>query len=267
MIIKPALAVMLASGVAVPEKPNLILPKPAIVKANNLEFSKHMLLGMPLTMGMLYPAKKLAQIEYITTVEDAGNLSTYTFTNASIGTATSDRLVVVVVTCADTGGSTSTLSSVTIGGSAATIHVSSGTSEFITAVASRLVSSGTTATVVLNFANALGRGACQIYRVWNYNNATPNATATVGGTTNASSRAVTVDIPATGGVAVYGAMCDGSRAVTWTNATKDMEDQAFGTENQTRSTASRTASGADSTSVTASWGTSVLSSMSAASWG
>jgi len=53
MILKSTLAAMLASGLVVPERPALILPKPAIVKAESLEFSKHMLLGMPLTMGML----------------------------------------------------------------------------------------------------------------------------------------------------------------------------------------------------------------------
>lgn len=218
----------------------------------------------------LRAAKKssLAKIEYIATAESGSNASSYTFSGVSIGTATSDRLVVVVVTSADTGGNTAALSSVTIGGNAATIHVSSGTSEFITAVASLLVPTGTTANIVLNFSNSIGRAACQTYRVWDYNDATPNATSTSGGTTNATSRSATVAIPSTGGVAVYGVMCDGSRSVTWTNATEDMEDQAFpGAENQTRSTASRTSTGSDSTSVTASWGTSVLSSLSAASWG
>jgi hypothetical protein len=53
MIVKPALAAMIASGFIVPETPKLIFPKPSIVKAENLEFSKHMLLGMPLTLGMI----------------------------------------------------------------------------------------------------------------------------------------------------------------------------------------------------------------------
>jgi hypothetical protein len=55
MILKPALAAMLASGLAVPEKPRLILPNPAIVRPGNLEFSRHMLLAMPLTMGAIKP--------------------------------------------------------------------------------------------------------------------------------------------------------------------------------------------------------------------
>jgi hypothetical protein len=53
MIVKPALAAMLASGLVAPEKPPIILPRPAILRAQSIEFSRHMLLGMPLTMGML----------------------------------------------------------------------------------------------------------------------------------------------------------------------------------------------------------------------
>jgi len=53
MIVKPAIAALLATGLAVPETPRLIFPKPAIVRPENIGFSKHMLLGMPLTMGML----------------------------------------------------------------------------------------------------------------------------------------------------------------------------------------------------------------------
>lgn len=60
MIGKALLAATVASGLIVPVKAGVYLPpKPAIVKASNLEFSKHMLLGMPFTMGML-PSKAVA---------------------------------------------------------------------------------------------------------------------------------------------------------------------------------------------------------------
>ena len=36
MIVKPALAAMLASGLVAPEKPAIILPRPAIVKPESL---------------------------------------------------------------------------------------------------------------------------------------------------------------------------------------------------------------------------------------
>ena len=53
MIVTPAIAALLATGLAVPETPRLIFPKPAIVRCGSLEASRHMLLGLPLTMGML----------------------------------------------------------------------------------------------------------------------------------------------------------------------------------------------------------------------
>lgn len=56
MIKSAVLAGTIASGLLLPTTPALYVPaKPAIVKAENLDFSKHMLIGMPITMGMLAP--------------------------------------------------------------------------------------------------------------------------------------------------------------------------------------------------------------------
>jgi hypothetical protein len=68
MIKKTLLASTLAAGLIVPvqAKAGLILsPKPAIIKPENIEFSKHMLLGMPLTMGMLAAKKALGSIVFV----------------------------------------------------------------------------------------------------------------------------------------------------------------------------------------------------------
>lgn len=66
MIVKPALAAMLASGLILPEKPGLILPKPAIVRAGSSGDPAPMLPGMPLTMGLLKPAApSYRTIEYV----------------------------------------------------------------------------------------------------------------------------------------------------------------------------------------------------------
>ena len=39
MILKPAIAAMLASGLSVPEEPKLLLPTPAIVRSGSLDTS------------------------------------------------------------------------------------------------------------------------------------------------------------------------------------------------------------------------------------
>lgn len=67
MILRPALSALLATGLAVPEKPTLVLSTPAIVRAQSIEFSKHMLLGMPVTMGM-FGERKSSAISYINSV-------------------------------------------------------------------------------------------------------------------------------------------------------------------------------------------------------
>jgi hypothetical protein len=85
MILKPAIAAMLASGLIVPEKPKLVLPKPAIVKRENLEFWNHApLLGMPLTMGML-PTRKSIELVGTAVATKVGSTSGNTTITISSG--------------------------------------------------------------------------------------------------------------------------------------------------------------------------------------
>lgn len=57
MILTPA-AALLASGLVMPEPPRIHIPSPAIVRAQNIELSRHMLRAMPLTMGLLIPRRQ-----------------------------------------------------------------------------------------------------------------------------------------------------------------------------------------------------------------
>ena len=114
MIVKPALAAMLASGLIMPERPALILPKPAIVKAENIEFTKHLLLGMPLTMGMLAPKVITTSILFVASTEttSAGAVTSVTI-NKPTGTASGDIIVIGVVGGHITMNSTFTLTGFT----------------------------------------------------------------------------------------------------------------------------------------------------------
>ena len=67
MILRRALSALLATGLAVPEKHGLVLPRPAIERAQSIEFSKNMLFGMPVTMGM-FGERKSSAISYINSV-------------------------------------------------------------------------------------------------------------------------------------------------------------------------------------------------------
>ena len=124
MILKPTLAAMLASGLIVPERPALILPKPAIVKAENLEFSKHMLLGMPLTMGML-PGKAgdpflINSSQYSTSASSSLEVISWTHTTTS---ATS---CLVVAGTAISNSGAADISSVTFNGVSLTQIIATG---------------------------------------------------------------------------------------------------------------------------------------------
>jgi hypothetical protein len=114
MILKSSLAALLAAGLIVPEKPKLIFPKPAIVRADSLELSKHML-AMPLTMGLL--SRKSANPYYISS--STGGVSNTAETLSWTHTTTADTtcLVVgqtVVKSGADAGTSTVTFNGVAL---------------------------------------------------------------------------------------------------------------------------------------------------------
>lgn len=91
MILQPAIAAMLASGLSVPEAPKLLLPRPAIVRPGSIDVSKHMLLGMPLTMGML-PGKArdpyfIGSSSYSTTASSSLEVLTWSHTTTADTTA------------------------------------------------------------------------------------------------------------------------------------------------------------------------------------
>lgn len=120
MILKPAMAAMLTAGLVVPEKPALILSKPVIVRPENVEFSTHMLLAMPLTMGMLAPGAGSGP--YAITLRGVYQTSSASFSFASVpvGPAYTDRIVLVGIY--SHSAATSTLS---VGGVSATNLITS----------------------------------------------------------------------------------------------------------------------------------------------
>lgn len=118
MIPRPAVAAVLAAGLAVPERPALILPKPAIVRPGNAGFPEHVLPAMPLTMGMLKPSSPgtgpyevLFRGSY-----RSGNSGSFTTGSINIGPAYTDRIVLVGIYTHNAG-----TSSVSVGGASATL--------------------------------------------------------------------------------------------------------------------------------------------------
>jgi hypothetical protein len=158
--------------------------------------------------------------------------NSHTFTAESIGPDSPDRIVVV---CVGWNISTSTtLSSATIGGVAATIiGQCNGTTSGI-AIIQAAVPTGTTADVVVNYAGSPLRGQIAVYNLLGALSATVNASNFPAGGGDAS-RTATFNVPA-GGVAL--GYSEGGANVTWTNADEDF-DASAGNSNLNQSGAHR----------------------------
>lgn len=113
MTIKPFLAAAtLASGVIVTEAPAIYVPsKPSIVQAANLKYSKPLLLGMPITMGML--VNKGPTFTYLS--KQAFTNSTGSSISATAAIPAACTFVVVAYT-GYIGNNPTTLSTKTLGG-------------------------------------------------------------------------------------------------------------------------------------------------------
>jgi hypothetical protein len=193
--------------------------------------------------------------------------SVATVTNANIGTAAADRLVVVVFT----DGATETAPTVTIGGVTATVHAfASGANESTTGIASLLVTAGTTATIVVTYATGtVSDGAnFKVYTITGLSSTTPVGTGTNWtSTTNPISTTVATS---SGGVVIAGAVMFATVTTVSFSGTETYtmdhtgSQNAFMTEGSGRATG--TASSGSST-VTATWAAgSSHTSIAAVSW-
>lgn len=167
-----------------------------------------------------------ATVAYIGATQNTSNLATYTFSNASIGTASNDRIVVVGI--GSVLVSSGSVSSVTIGGNAAQIWTQSTTSgnpTGETCIASLLVTSGTTATIEVTY--SAGRGNCTIY-VWTIKGAKSTAAKSVDSSLSLTSAATATLLGQVGavGCAVTFTNTTGGSSFTWSGMTENADQTA-----------------------------------------
>ena len=180
MIKKALLAGTLAAGLMLPvqAKAGLILPpKPAIVKPENLEFSKHML-AMPFTLGML-PGKGPTgpTLTYLSSATSSTAGATHTITAAGLGSAAANRYIVISGFAYSGSITVRTLSSLTIGGVSATINVSPTGSVGVTGfICCAAVPSGATGDLVFTFSGSMTVVRYNIYAVYGLASATARST-------------------------------------------------------------------------------------------
>ena len=170
--------------------------------------------GMSGPMAMLVVPFALSFTDSVSPETIGAN--TYSFTDRAIGESSGGRLVVCAVHWALTGSTT--LSSATIGGVAATIVAQCNGTNTGVAIIAAVVPTGTTATVALTWAASVARGGIGLWRmVGQVSNTAYDFDNPAGGAQ--AVRTVTLDVPAGGGV-IVASEGDQSNATTWTNATE-----------------------------------------------
>lgn len=218
MILEPALAALLATGIVTPEAPKILLSKPAIIKPESIEFSKHML-AMPLTMGIL-SSRRLPSFQTGGFSASGTNLASYSFTSCPIGSASSTRYVIVGVTSSPASGSPAAAPTVTVGGAATTLLVT-GTQGGTWAARSSLYitsspfTSGTTATVAVTLGNTQDWVGVYTAAVYDLPSTTPNATLVDFATAYTGS----ISVIKNGIVIGFYGYWKTTSAATWTNLT------------------------------------------------
>lgn len=141
------------------------------------------------------------------------------YTSIPIGVASVDRLVVVAVAGFNSVDAR-TVTSVTIGGVAATL-IENNSSTLLNAFAYATVPSGTTATIVVTLSGVANRGqGIGVWEIKGLSSTTPLQTGSVVNTTSINFSAATP-----GSIAILAATSNNLAGVSWTNATGDFDDQ------------------------------------------
>lgn len=265
MIIKPALAAMIASGLIIPEKPKLVFSKPAIVKSENLDFLNNKHLAMPLTMGIV-ASSRVPYYTYNGNYNSASDLTTYSFTGCNFGSARSDRLIAVVIQARASPVASRTLSSITIGGVTGTVHVENTISGVPCVIASALVPTGTSGTVSLTWSAGMGGVSISLYSMYNLSSNTPNGSWSNTWSSGNCSTAVAVK---SNGILLAATTVGGTNAVTYTTITKDWDFQFTIDSGVVRTTAGGSAtisSSNSSLSITATCSGNTAGVLSVAAW-
>lgn len=260
MTTAPLLASVLAGSLILPAQPAVYVPpRPAIIKPENLEFSKH-LLAMPLTMGMLAgnTVGPTLTLTYRGSGTSGSNAASYSTASLAMGTASATRLVIAAVAI----GSSGVLGTVTTGGVGLTQNAYRNSSFTRVYIFSGIVSSGTSAVTTVTFSGTSnGDIHVAVYTVdVAGTSATPYQTQSAAGTTPLALPAITIP---TGGVAVAVCCEQSGSSITWTNATENTQT-TLGT---TRRGSAASTSLAGSTVISATIPSASNSVACVASWG
>lgn len=157
-----------------------------------------------------------AEATFVTNTASASNGSSYSFSSVGIGTAASNRLVVVTVHWG--GGSSASLTGGTIGGVTAEVAVTR-TGVQACGIMSAPVPSGTTATIAVTLSASADHCGIGVWAATDVSDQTPSDTANATGTGDAEAE---ITVP-TDGFVVAAAISDTTATVTWSGATEKFD--------------------------------------------
>lgn len=180
---------------------------------------------MPLLLSTKSSGLAAATITYTDTDANSADQATYTFSGKSLGTAASNRTILVTV--GFQGPNSTVVSSLTIGGTGATLVVANGTSYGGAMTGTEIwmldLASGTSADIVVNF-NATAND-CTI-GVFDAKGIASSAHDTDTSSAGPPSAAITIPAKGIALASVYDN--NGATTATWTNLTERLDTNAAG---------------------------------------
>jgi hypothetical protein len=206
-------------------------------------------------------AANVAQLEYRTVVSTTTDASSYTFSGVDIGTASADRLVIVIVHTVTGVGGNINITGVTIAGVSATQRVINAAAAIRMAIYTALVSSGATGNIVVTTDVTAGSMAVSTYTLKTYNSSTPESTLATSGTPTP-----TGNLTFGSGGAVVAGSTSGNAATTTSWSSPLTENYDVEVEDRPRSGASASNLSAQTLTVSATANPSAITQMVAAAW-
>lgn len=161
-----------------------------------------------------------ATVEFVTSLTNTANQSSYTFTSASLGAEGGNRRVLVTVSAgANTGPFNAT--NVSVAGVSASLLVSrNATTETVySAIWLAVVPTGTTGNIVVTFNGTVSRMGIAVYAARNLTSDTPQAT-------NTALQATNISVTGTSAGFVVGQATNNTTSAatyTWAGATEDWD--------------------------------------------
>lgn len=181
--------------------------------------------GSPIVASPTFQVTPVAAggvLTFLQSTSSATDASEYTFSSQNLGDAAADRYIIVAVGSRDSGTTSQSISSVTVGGVSATIVVqqrNSATNTDVAGLAIAAVPNGTTGDVIVTFSETMLRCSIALYRATGLSSATP----TDNGSSTATAPTYAIDVLA-GGFAIGTANSGvNSGTATWTNLTEDYD--------------------------------------------